>query len=123
MVGIGSETNKGFEGLSWDDDGQRLLVVKERNPMRVIEVTGFVSFVVGEPIKVGIREIKSPDSPELFMRDLHQSPMSGAWGTSYFSAMNPICWWNTMLQDNPSACWICERAGVAWREPSPRRRV
>ena len=70
VVGIGSDTNKGFEGLSWDDDGQRLLVVKERNPMRVIEITGFVSFVVGEPINVGIREIKSPDSPELFMRDL-----------------------------------------------------
>ena len=70
VVGIGSDTNKGFEGLSWDDDGQRLLVVKERNPMRVIEITGFVSFVVGEPMNIGIREIKSPDSPELFMRDL-----------------------------------------------------
>lgn len=34
--------NKNFEGVSWDERNQRLLVVKERDPLKVIEITGFV---------------------------------------------------------------------------------
>lgn len=34
--------NKDFEGVSWDDRNRRLLVVKERNPLSIFEVTGFV---------------------------------------------------------------------------------
>jgi len=33
--------NKNFEGVSWDENNQRLLVVKERNPASIIEITGF----------------------------------------------------------------------------------
>lgn len=45
QIGLGitsTANNKGFEGVSWDDQNERLLVVKERNPLRVIEITGFV---------------------------------------------------------------------------------
>lgn len=34
--------NKEFEGVSWDDINRRLLVVKERNPLSIFEITGFV---------------------------------------------------------------------------------
>lgn len=35
------EANRGFEGLAWDAERQRLLVVNEKNPVRVIEISSF----------------------------------------------------------------------------------
>jgi uncharacterized protein YjiK len=32
--------NRGFEGLAWDAERQRLLVVNEKKPVRVIEISG-----------------------------------------------------------------------------------
>jgi uncharacterized protein YjiK len=34
--------NKDFEGVSWDERNERLLVVKERNPVSIVEISGFV---------------------------------------------------------------------------------
>lgn len=34
--------NKDFEGVSWDEVNRRLLVVKERDPISIFEITGFV---------------------------------------------------------------------------------
>jgi uncharacterized protein YjiK len=36
------KANKDFEGVSWDERNERLLVVKERNPLSIVEITGFV---------------------------------------------------------------------------------
>ena len=69
-IGLDLNGNKGFEGLSWDQRLQRLLVVKERDPLRVLAVSGFIGASPGSPIAVRIEELKSPDSPWLFMRDL-----------------------------------------------------
>ncbi len=74
-IGLDLNGNKGFEGLSWDDRTQRLLVVKERDPLRVLSVTGFVEARVGEPLAVQIQELKSPGSPRLFMHDLSSLSM------------------------------------------------
>ncbi|MEH6563958.1 MAG: SdiA-regulated domain-containing protein [Halopseudomonas sp.] len=69
-IGMDLNGNKGFEGLSWDHRRQRLLVVKERDPMRVLSITGFVDARPGEPMQVAIQELESSDSPRLFMHDL-----------------------------------------------------
>lgn len=69
-IGLDQPGNKGFEGVSWDNENQRLLVVRERDPLRVLAVTGFVEAVPGEPFNVTIMEIKSESSPQLFMSDL-----------------------------------------------------
>jgi len=34
--------NKEFEGVSWDEVNRRLLVVKERNPLSIFEIKGFI---------------------------------------------------------------------------------
>ena len=47
-----------------------LLVVKERDPLRVLSVTGFVDALAGGPMAVQIQELTSPGSPRLFMHDL-----------------------------------------------------
>ncbi|CAG1003870.1 putative protein YjiK [Methylophilaceae bacterium] len=41
-LGVDAGNNKGFEGVSWDEQNNRLIVVKERNPLRILEITGFV---------------------------------------------------------------------------------
>lgn len=69
-IGLELNGNKGFEGLSWDDRKKRLLVVKERDPMRVLSVTGFVDARGDEPMAVQIQELESPSSQQLFMYDL-----------------------------------------------------
>jgi len=74
-IGIDLNGNKGFEGLSWDHRKKRLLVVKERDPLRVLSVTGFVDAPAVGPMNVEIQELKSPDSPRLFMHDLSSLSM------------------------------------------------
>lgn len=69
-IGLDQPGNKGFEGVSWDNENQRLLVVRERDPLRVLAITGFVEAVPGAPFEIQITEIKSDSSPQLFMRDL-----------------------------------------------------
>lgn len=47
QIGLGitsSGNNKDFEGVSWDDRNRRLLVAKERNPLKIIEIKGFVPY-------------------------------------------------------------------------------
>jgi uncharacterized protein YjiK len=70
VIALDESGNKGLEGLFWDDQRQRLLVVRERDPLRVLSVIGFVEAVAGEPIAINITEIKSADHTGLFMRDL-----------------------------------------------------
>lgn len=40
-LGLGLNGNKGFEGLAYDSQGRRLFVAKERDPLRILEITGF----------------------------------------------------------------------------------
>lgn len=42
-IAIGRNGNKGFEGLAYDRRGDRLFVAKEKSPLRIYEVSGFVS--------------------------------------------------------------------------------
>ncbi len=68
-IALGDSNNKGLEGLSWDEEQQRLLVVKERDPMQVWVVTGFANQTTGpSAITISLEPTLSPD--QLFMRDL-----------------------------------------------------
>ncbi len=40
-LGIDLNGNKGFEGLAYDTAGKRLFVAKERDPVRIYEISGF----------------------------------------------------------------------------------
>lgn len=71
--------NKGFEGVTWDDTRQRLVVVKERDPLRLIVVEGFVNTSASVPT-LRIAELKAEDSPGLFMSDLSSVSQHNATG-------------------------------------------
>lgn len=38
-----TDRNKNFEGISWDESNNRILVVKEKNPKQLLEIKGFVN--------------------------------------------------------------------------------
>lgn len=42
-LGIDDSGNKNFEGISWDGGSNRLLVTKEKNPLRILAVEGLVN--------------------------------------------------------------------------------
>lgn len=51
-------SNKGFEGLSWDQRRQELVVVQEMLPVRVLVVDGLEQAVQGKGLGVTLREWK-----------------------------------------------------------------
>ncbi|MCQ4263111.1 DNA-binding protein [Stutzerimonas stutzeri] len=63
-LGIDLNGNKGFEGLAYDPAGKRLFVAKERNPVRIYEISGF-PYTEPTP-SVHINEHQA----RLFVRDL-----------------------------------------------------
>jgi len=68
-LGIGSNGNKGFEGLGYDTAGKRLFVAKERDPVRIYEIRGFPYGTAPESISVHVLEDRKRDA-RLFVRDL-----------------------------------------------------
>lgn len=67
-IGLDQDGNKGFEGLSWDHLENELVVVKERDPLRLLRIQGFVEKTASD--SVSITEIRRSDSDQLFMADL-----------------------------------------------------
>ncbi|WP_462380179.1 SdiA-regulated domain-containing protein [Pseudomonas sp. Marseille-QA0892] len=69
-IGIDTNGNKGFEGLAYDRTNKRLLVAKERDPVRIYEVTGFPHLSENDaPVSVAVTEDADRDRG-LFVRDL-----------------------------------------------------
>lgn len=58
-LGINPKGNKNFEGVSWDDNHQRLLVVKERDPKYVMSVMGFFEAEIGKPLDIEIKKVEA----------------------------------------------------------------
>lgn len=78
-LGIGLNGNKGFEGLAYDSENQRVFVGKERDPVRIYEISGFPHTDPDKPLAVGI--LDDPDrNAGLFIQDLSSlqyDPKSG----------------------------------------------
>mgnify|MGYP001256714773 FL=1 len=65
---IGNGGNKGFEGLAFDRQGQRLFVAKERDPVQIYQVLGFPPNENG-PSQIHISEDHQRDASSL-LKDL-----------------------------------------------------
>ena len=68
-LGIGRNGNKGFEGLAYDSQGQRLFVAKERDPVSIYEIHGFPHTNPDKPFAVHVVDDPERDA-RLFVRDL-----------------------------------------------------
>ncbi|WP_277052802.1 SdiA-regulated domain-containing protein [Zestomonas thermotolerans] len=68
-LGIGTNGNKGFEGLAYDPQGHRLFVAKERDPVRIYEIRGFPLLDPQQPFAVHVANDPQRDA-RLFVRDI-----------------------------------------------------
>ena len=55
---LGSLSNLGFEGISWDQSKRRLVVVQEMLPVRVLMVDGLEDAVEGRSLNIALHEWK-----------------------------------------------------------------
>jgi len=78
-LGIGLNGNKGFEGLAYDARNQRLLVAKERDPVRIFEVLGFPHVDESRPLALQVNTDPKRDA-RLFVRDLSSLDFDAATG-------------------------------------------
>ncbi|MFV9655302.1 SdiA-regulated domain-containing protein [Pseudomonas sp. NY15366] len=78
-LGIGRNGNKGFEGLAYDAANQRLLVAKERDPVRIFEVLGFPHVDESKPLALQVNTDPKRDA-RLFVRDLSSLDFDSATG-------------------------------------------
>lgn len=62
--------NLGFEGVSWDHSQKRLFVVKEKQPLRLLELSGFATLLDTQRIDLQIREWIPKSSTALLISDL-----------------------------------------------------
>jgi uncharacterized protein YjiK len=69
-IRIDSVHNSSFEGVSWDSGQDRLFVVKEKLPLRVLVVSGLDVFNESTGFNIDISEWKSSSAASLFMSDL-----------------------------------------------------
>ena len=69
-LSIDSVHNASFEGVSWDSVQDRLFVVKEKMPLRVLVVSGLDVFNESLGFNINIHEWASSSAASLFMSDL-----------------------------------------------------
>ena len=62
-------SNKGFEGLAYDAIGRRLFVAKERDPLKIIELSGFPWISPEHAGVIGV-SVEAERDRDLFVRDL-----------------------------------------------------
>lgn len=78
-LGMGAGGNKGFEGLAYDAANHRLLVAKERDPVRIFEVLGFPHVDENKPLSLQVNTDPKRDA-RLFVRDLSSLDFDAATG-------------------------------------------
>ena len=69
-LGIDTVHNSGFEGVSWDSRHDRLYVVKEKLPLRVLVIQGLDVSGRSSGFSIDISEWTSSRAASLFMSDL-----------------------------------------------------
>lgn len=72
-INIDGGNNKNIEGVIWDAINKRLLVSKEKKPMRIYEIRGFIDNFENDTdkkSKINIHELPAPKMKNLAMRDL-----------------------------------------------------
>ena len=68
-LALSGERNKGLEGISWDEHNQRMLLVQERNPLRVMAITGLIEGTLITN-KLVIQQLHTERKNRLWLRDL-----------------------------------------------------
>lgn len=78
-LALDASGNTAFEGLSWDAHAQQLMLVRERDPLRVLVVDGFVN---GDEdlLQIDVSEKSTLLGEDLFVTDLSAVEVDGVSG-------------------------------------------
>ncbi|WP_082889178.1 SdiA-regulated domain-containing protein [Methylovorus sp. MM2] len=68
-LGIDPVGNKGFEGASWDGRNNRLLIVNERSPKRVLAIRGFIDATLNQDLQLHVEDVKQAHAAFKKLRD------------------------------------------------------
>ncbi len=81
-LGIDGSGNKNFEGISWDEVGNRLLVTKEKNPLRILAIEGFADTQTQPSVAPNLRISQVAHSPSFMgkLRDFSSITFHDATG-------------------------------------------
>lgn len=74
------QSNMGFEGISWDSRGQRLFLVQEMLPLRVMTVDGVAEALAGQSLRLRFREWPLGWANHLALVDLSSVSLNEATG-------------------------------------------
>lgn len=74
-----TNTNKGFEGVTYDAEHDRLFAIKERDPRQLFEVTGMINSI-GAPLKIKVADLTSWVDRSVFARDMSDGYYDAATG-------------------------------------------
>lgn len=74
-----TNTNKGFEGVTYDAEHDRLFAIKERDPRQLFEVAGMINSI-GAPLKIKVADLTSWVDRSVFARDLSDGYYDAATG-------------------------------------------
>lgn len=69
-LAVDAPGNLGFEGVSWDHRANRLFVVKEKRPLRLLELKGLKEILQGGRLDLDIREWNFSQAWPFLIRDL-----------------------------------------------------
>lgn len=56
-LGFTNESNKNFEGISWDAKNERILIVNEKEPKRLVEIHGLLKSPGDTDAEIAIRDV------------------------------------------------------------------
>jgi uncharacterized protein YjiK len=77
---LNHDDNKNFEGVSWDGQNNRLLVVKEKNPLLVLSIEGFVNTNSSATQDLRIKQAIHSTSAPIKLRDFSSITYHDAMG-------------------------------------------
>lgn len=67
---IDARRNVGYEGVSWDGRNHRLFIVKEKNPLRIFQISGLWQLFANEGVNLEISEWLPTNPSRLLLNDL-----------------------------------------------------
>lgn len=79
-LSLGSSHNLGFEGVSWDSVGQRLFISQEKDPLRVLVISGLPEVLAGSGFDLQINDWRPAYADAPFMMDLSSLSLHEATG-------------------------------------------
>lgn len=79
-LSLGASNNLGFEGISWDSARQRLFISQEKDPLRVLVVTGLPEVLAGSAFDLQINDWRPAYADAPFMMDLSSLSLHEATG-------------------------------------------